>query len=68
MVEVRKIIEERGLTQEEAAKLFEVSQPRVSNLVRGKIEQFSIDTLVGMLGRVGVHVDMIFSPAHQGVA
>ena len=38
MIEISKLIEARGLTQTAAAKLFGVSQPRVSDLVRGKIE------------------------------
>jgi len=44
------------VTQVEAAKLFGVSQPRVSDLVRGKIERFSVATLIAMLGAAGVQV------------
>lgn len=68
MIEVRKLIEDRKLTQAEAAKLFGVTQPRISNLVRGRIDLFSIDTLVGMLARAGIHVDVVLSPAHKGAA
>jgi predicted XRE-type DNA-binding protein len=68
MIAVRKLIEDRGLTQAEAAKLLGVTQPRISNLVRGRIDLFSIDTLVGMLARAGIHVDIVFSTACQGVA
>ena len=68
MIEVRKLIEERKLTQAEAAKLFGVTQPRISNLVRGRIDLFSIDTLVGMLARAGIQVDVVFSTAHKGAA
>jgi predicted XRE-type DNA-binding protein len=68
MIEVRKLIEARSLTQAEAAKLFGVTQPRISNLVRGRIDLFSIDTLVDMLARAGVHVDVVFSPLRQGAA
>jgi predicted XRE-type DNA-binding protein len=56
MVELGKLIEDRGLTQTQAAALFGVSQPRVSDLVRGKIDRFSIDTLVAMLGHAGIRV------------
>ena len=56
MIELSKLIEDRGLTQIKAAKLFGVSQPRVSDLVRGKIERFSVDTLIAMLGAAGVQV------------
>ena len=55
---VRQLLQDRGLTQREAAQLFEVSQPRVSDLVRGKIELFTIDTLVDMLAHAGVRVEV----------
>ena len=54
MIALRAFIEDRGLLQSRAARLLGVSQPRVSDLVRGRIELFSIDALVQMLGRVGV--------------
>ena len=66
MIELSGIIEDRGLTQAKAAKLFGVSQPRISDLVRGKIERFSIDTLVEMLGHAGV--DVTFTTKNRRVA
>jgi predicted XRE-type DNA-binding protein len=62
MVRLKKLIEARGLTQAGAAELFGVSQPRVSDLLRGKIDLFSIDTLVNMLGRAGVWVSIVVRP------
>ena len=59
MIRVSKLIEARGLTQGQAARLFGVTQPRVSDLVRGKIDRFSIDTLVAMLGHAGVRVQVV---------
>jgi predicted XRE-type DNA-binding protein len=59
MIAVRKVIEDRSLTQAEAAKLFGFTQPRISNLVRGLIDLFSIDTLVDMLARAGIHIDAV---------
>jgi phage-related protein/predicted XRE-type DNA-binding protein len=58
MIELSKVIKSRRLTQARAAKLFGVTQPRVSDLVRGKIDRFSVDTLVAMLGHAGVHVEL----------
>lgn len=58
MIALSRLIEERGLTQVQAAELFGVSQPRVSDLVRGKIDRFSIDTLIAMLGTAGVQVQI----------
>ena len=56
MIEVRRVVESRKLSQAQAAKLFAVTQPRVSDLMRGKIDRFSIDTLIGMLQRAGAGV------------
>ncbi len=46
------------MTQAQAARLFGVTQPRVSDLTRGKIDLFSIDTLVNMLSAAGMHLDL----------
>jgi len=56
MGQLRAVIAARGLTQKAAAKALGVTQPRVSDLVRGRIELFSIDTLVEMLTRFDVAV------------
>jgi predicted XRE-type DNA-binding protein len=58
MMEIHKVIEARGLRQREAARLFGVSQPRISELVHGKIDQFSIDALVNMLAHAGFRVEV----------
>jgi predicted XRE-type DNA-binding protein len=58
MVQIRLLIERRKLTQAAAAKLFGVTQPRISDLVRGKIGLFSIDTLVDMLSRAKMKVQL----------
>ena len=58
MTSITAMISDRKLTQAGAARLLGVTQPRVSDLVRGKIELFSIDALVQMLGRAGVGVDV----------
>jgi predicted XRE-type DNA-binding protein len=62
MLRVRRVMKERKLTQSKAAKLFGVSQPRVSDVVRGKINLFSIDALISMLSRAGIDVDLVFKP------
>ena len=48
----------RELTQREAAVLYGVSQPRLNDLLRGKINKFSLDALVNMLGRSGMRVEL----------
>jgi predicted XRE-type DNA-binding protein len=58
MIQIERILEERGLTQTKAAVLLGVSQPRVSDLVRGRVDLFSIDTLVDLLARLDVSVTL----------
>jgi len=58
MVEVSRLIQTRKLTQRSAAILLGVTQPRISDLIRGKIDLFSIDTLVNMLARAGMRVQL----------
>ena len=54
MMALAEVIRERGMTQDEAATLFGVTQPRVSDLVRGKINLFSLDTLIDMAATAGM--------------
>lgn len=56
MVHLRKRLTATGGTQTEWAKLLGVSQPRVSDLLRGKIDRFSVDTLVTLLSKTGAEV------------
>jgi predicted XRE-type DNA-binding protein len=58
MMALKEHIASAGLSQGAAAKVFGVTQPRVSDLVRGKIELFSLDTLVNMLAAAGLHVEV----------
>jgi len=62
MIELSGLIERRAWTQAQAAEVMEVTQPRISNLVCGKIDLFSIDTLITMLDRAGVRVEVTTSP------
>jgi len=59
MISLTRLIESRGLTQAQAAKLLGVSQPRISDLVRGKIHLFSVDGLIEMLGHAGAQVSFV---------
>jgi predicted XRE-type DNA-binding protein len=54
MMELESIIKQRGMTQAEAAALFGVTQPRVSDLMRGKINLFSLDCLIDMATVAGL--------------
>jgi predicted XRE-type DNA-binding protein len=58
MLQLQEHLRKRGVTQGEAAKLLKVAQPRVSDLMRGRIDLFSTDLLIELLGRVGARVTM----------
>ena len=46
------------MTQQAAAALFGVSQPRLNDVLRGKIEKVSLDALVNMLAHAGMRVEL----------
>jgi predicted XRE-type DNA-binding protein len=56
MYAIVDIVRSRGLKQKDAGKLFGVSQPRISDLTRGEIDAFTIDSLVNMLAHAGMRV------------
>ena len=58
MIALKAHIARTGLSQAGAAKLLGVTQPRISDLLRGKINLFALDALVNMLAKAGLHVEM----------
>ena len=62
LIQVQKIIASRRFTQAEAAKVLRITQPRVSDLLRGRLELFSTDVLIDMLARLGVSVRLEVNP------
>jgi len=54
LMELSEVIRKRGMTQAEAAELFGVTQPRISDLMRGKINLFSLDMLMNMAATAGM--------------
>jgi predicted XRE-type DNA-binding protein len=58
MMALREQIARNSLTQAQAAKVFGVTQPRVSDLMRGKVNLFGLDALVNMAAAAGLHVEM----------
>jgi predicted XRE-type DNA-binding protein len=53
LAQIHKQIKSRKMTQVAASKILGVSQGRVSDLTRGKVEKFSLDTLVEFAARLG---------------
>lgn len=56
MMSIEQHIKDKELTQDKAAELMGVSQPKISNIVNGKIDKITIDMLVKMLVKVGVQI------------
>lgn len=64
MMAIKNHLIHMGINQTQAAELFSVTQPRISDLMRGKINLFTIDTLVNMAAAMGLHIDMhVLEPA-----
>lgn len=61
MIRLEKELGARGLKQVQAAELLGITQPRVSDLLRGRVELFSADALIDMLARLGIKVRVVAS-------
>jgi predicted XRE-type DNA-binding protein len=58
MMEITERIKDQDLTQTQAAEVLHITQPRISALLRGKINDFRLDSLVDMAHRLGMHVSI----------
>lgn len=58
MMALEQHIRAKGWTQIEAARRLSVTQPRISDLLRGRINLFGLDSLVNMAAAAGLHVEM----------
>jgi predicted XRE-type DNA-binding protein len=58
MLALKEHIARAGLSQSQAAKLFGVTQPRISDLMRGKMSLFGLDSLVNMAAAAGLYIEM----------
>ena len=65
-IEVNRVLTERGLVQEQAAKLLGLRQPHVSDLVRYRLNRFSVERLLDFLTRLGRHVEIRIAPRSPG--
>jgi predicted XRE-type DNA-binding protein len=68
VLRIRNLIAERGLTQAKAAKVLGLDQPKLSALVRGQVERYSLDRLFRLLNRLGLRVEIAIRPAQRGEA
>ena len=58
MIRITQMVRDSKWTQSEGAELFGVTQPRLNQLLKGKIQLFSLDALVNMLSQAGMRVNM----------
>src|SRR5947207_12047432 len=63
LIQVQKAIASKGLKQAEAARVLRVTQPRISDLLRGRIDLFSTDALIDMLASLGIGVRLVVKPS-----
>ena len=59
LIQIETALKARGLKRAEAAKLLGVTQRRLNDLVSGRIDLFSIDSLIDLLARLGVRVKVV---------
>lgn len=58
LIEITETLKSRELTQQQTAELLHITQPRVSALLKGKIDDFRLDSLVDIAHRLGLHVTL----------
>ncbi|SDY37879.1 helix-turn-helix domain-containing protein [Nitrosomonas sp. Nm58] len=63
LIALQERLRNSGLTQVKAAKLLGVTQPRVSDLMRGRIDLFSLESLVDMITSIGLEVEISIKDA-----
>jgi predicted XRE-type DNA-binding protein len=66
--QIRNLISERKLTQAKAAELLGLDQPKVSALVRGRADGYTIDRLFKFLNLLGQHVEITIRPVAKNSA
>ena len=58
MMKIAEYVEQSGLTQAEAARRLGTTQPRLNDVIKGRIEKCTVDRLINMLSRAGFKVDL----------
>lgn len=66
VIQIIQIIEERGLKQVEAAEIMGIDQPKVSQLVHGKLDSFSLTRLYRFLNALGMDIEIVVKPTPKG--
>lgn len=61
MIRTAQRLKEQGWTQAESARRLGITQPRVSRLIKGKVDDFSLDMLLTLATRAGLHAELRLS-------
>jgi predicted XRE-type DNA-binding protein len=65
LIHLQEVIASRDMTEAQVARVLRVTQPRVSDLLRGRIDLFSTDALIDMLARLGVRVRLVLKSSRR---
>lgn len=68
MMECTDVVQSWSVSQKEAAKRLSITQPRLNDLLNGKIQKFSIDALVNLLAKADMDVDVEVRPHQANLA
>src|SRR3954447_11554925 len=63
-IHIQRVIDQRGLTQEEAGRILGISQPKVSAIIKGRLDGFSAERLFRFLNILGCDVSIRVSRPH----
>lgn len=62
VIEISKAIKMKKLTQVQAAEMLNISQPKLSELLRGRFRGYSVERLIHFLNELGKDVDIVVKP------
>ncbi len=61
-IKIERLIKERRLTQKQAAALMGLTQPNISDLLRGRLDGFTLDRLFRCLDALGQEIEIVVRP------
>jgi predicted XRE-type DNA-binding protein len=68
MIQITRRVKEWGVTQKEAAQRLGITQPRLNDLLNGRINKFSLDALINLTGPAHFHVELTLKDEEAAVA
>jgi predicted XRE-type DNA-binding protein len=68
MIQITRRVKEWDVTQKEAAQRLGITQPRLNDLLNGRINKFSLDALINLTGPAHFHVELTLKDEEAAVA